>query len=160
MTCCLTADLLRSSSRCSARGACWLLLSALLAAVCAGCSGGKEELDSDYGARRGAGYAQSVSGTSVLGDLFAKAGATVSSWKRLSPKLEQADVIVWATNTFKAPSADERRWLENWLRKKPNRTLVYIGRDYDGAGQYWSKVQPLASAEEAPEYARRLAQAK
>ena len=42
----------------------------------------------------------------------------------------------------------------------PGRTLVYIGRDYDAAPEYWQRVQPGASPEQAPEIARRLAAAK
>ena len=37
-------------------------------------------------------------------------------------------------------------WFERWLRAKPNRTLIYVGRDFDAAPWYWRKIEPTAPA--------------
>ena len=77
--------------------------------------------------------AKSVNGTAVLSGMFLQAGHKVSSWHRLSPKLEKDDVIIWAPDAFGDPGKEQREWLENWLSAEDGRTLVYIGRDYDAA---------------------------
>jgi hypothetical protein len=133
------------------------LLLCLLPFVGCGMGG---DIDKDYGRRRGAGGGTSVNGTAVLAGMFEDAGHRVSSWRRLSPRLEDFDVLVWAPDSFVPPDEETRDRLEEWLRNKPNRTLVYIGRDYDAAADYWSKIQPLAPPEQTMEVGRRLAKAR
>jgi len=114
-----------------------LLIHAIL--LLNGCAPPSQGLNVDYGSRRGEGRT-SVNGTSVLGSMFARAGYEVSSWRRLSPRLQQEEVIVWAPDTFAVPSDAEIDYLENWLSEQEGRTLVYIGRDYDAAWDYWQSV--------------------
>jgi len=131
---------------------------ALWALLAAGC--GPADIDRTYGKRRGAEGGTSVNGTGVLAGMFEAAGHRVSTWRRLSPKLEQFDVIVWAPDSFEPPSEEEREYLEEWLWNEGGRTLVYIGRDYDAGIAYWKKVQPQAPPEQTLEVARRLATAQ
>lgn len=118
-----------------------------------------EEIREDY-AIRGGRAGSSVNGIGVLADMFEAQGCDVFSWRRLSPKLDDYRVIVWAPDDFVGPTQEQREFLDNWLKAKSGRTLVYIGRDYDAVSQYWQEVLPSATADQQPEIARRLAQAQ
>ena len=118
-----------------------------------------EQLPSAYGKRRGAANVKSVSGTVVLSDMFRKAGHRVSTFTRFSPRLNDADIIVWAPDDFAPPTKEQRDFLEQWLARG-GKTLVYIGRDYDAASAYWQKTKPNVKPEDAEEYQRQYARAK
>ncbi len=118
-------------------GALLLIVVALI--VSAGC-GQRSSLNTTYGRSRGDG-ASSVNGLSVLAEMYARAGYDVSAWSRLSPKLENEQVIVWAPDRFSVPTDQEIEYLEKWLGAVSGRTLVYIGRDYDASIDYWSRLR-------------------
>jgi hypothetical protein len=92
--------------------------------------------------------------------MFEQAGHRVTSWRRLSPKLEECQAIVWFPDDFSPPNLEQRQYLQQWLGDKPGRTLVYVARDYDAAISYWTAIQPLSPAEQASEVARRRALAQ
>jgi hypothetical protein len=124
----------------------------LLAAGCA------SELPTDYGHRRGT---RSVNGTAVLGSMLTQQGHKVRSWRWLSPRVkETADVLVWAPDNFGPPEAKVRRWIEDWLLAKPGRTMIYIGRDFDGASSYWSQVRQGTQGAQYKELSLRLAESQ
>ena len=127
------------------------LLLAAITIVCLGCSKPDESIETEYGRRRGTPGRDSINGTAVLAGMFERAGYHVSSWPRLSPRLVRADVIVWAPSTFDLPTEKQRDFLETWLVQDDRRTLVYIGRDYDGEVAYWDRVLPGAPPSEADE---------
>ena len=110
-----------------------------------------EQLSSVYGRRRGQEGLPSVNGTAILAELFKKAGHRVSLRSRFSPRLDDFDVVVWFPDDFKPPTKEQRNFLAGWLQggatNRP-RTLVYVGRDYDAAVDYWDEWRQLAS--EAP----------
>jgi hypothetical protein len=114
-------------------------------------------IDAVYGRRRGNPGSESVNGTAVLAELFELADHRVVTWRRLSPKLDQFQTIVWFPDDFAAPTQEQRKFLEKWLVDRAGRTLIYVGRDYNAAIAYWQKVQPQAPANQALEVARRLA---
>lgn len=123
-------------------------------------AGGCEGIDTIYGQRAGAAWT-SVNGTSVLGKMFEQAGHTVFSWQILSPRLRRrADCIVWFPDDFHAPDDNACEWLEDWLRDAPDRTLIYVGRDFDAAVWYWETIQPEAPAGQQKEILRRKLEAK
>jgi hypothetical protein len=114
-------------------------------------SGCQTRVDTHYGQRQGPGPTESVNGTSVLGEMFSRAGHTVYSWHFLSPRLrERADCIVWFPDDYQPPAANVRQWLEAWLADKPGRTLIYVGRDFDAGLFYWKKVLPSAPPVQTP----------
>jgi hypothetical protein len=119
-----------------------------------------ETLPVSYGKRRGTENVRSVNGTAILAELFRQAGHRVSSFSRLSPKLEDADVLVWISDDFAPPTKEQREWLEDWLALGYGRTIIFIGRDYDAAVAYWTKVAATAPADEKEEIQRQLARAK
>jgi len=124
----------------------------LLALAAAGCG---EQIDVIYGRQRGPGASASVNGTAVLAEMFEQSGHQVSTWWALSPRLESADCIVWFPDDFSPPAKPVREWLERWLTSRPNRTLVYVGRDFDAAVWYWDHVLPQASPSQRKEVRRR-----
>jgi hypothetical protein len=132
-------------------------LAMLLALVLTGCEDGINKI---YGRRGGAG-ADSVNGTAVLANMFQQAGHHVSTTSRLTPRLkERAEVIVWAPDDFAPPSAAVEKWFDEWWLDSPGRLLIYIGRDYDAAPDYWLSVQTGAPADQVAEIKRRLAKDK
>ncbi|NLE39799.1 MAG: hypothetical protein GX621_17405 [Pirellulaceae bacterium] len=140
------------------REAIWLVA---LAAVCLILAGCRQPLEDAYGQRRGVGVEKSVNGTRVLGEMFEKAGHTVFSWRRLSPRLRQrADCIVWFPDDFETPSDEVRFWLEHWLDEEPGRTLIYVGRDFDAATWYWEKIAPQVAAGDRANHRRCLVDAR
>ncbi|MCA9149569.1 MAG: hypothetical protein KDA92_09735 [Planctomycetales bacterium] len=122
-----------------------LLLIAICCLTAVGC-GKSEKLSTRYGRARGAG-SQSINGLSVFAGMYEQVGCQVTTWRRLSPKLDRQQVIVWAPDRYTPPTSTEINYLNNWL-SVPGRTLVYIGRDYDGATDYWRDVLPLTAADE------------
>ena len=110
-----------------------LLMLGLLV-ICTGCP--SRDINTIYGRRRGTART-SLNGTSVLSDMFRQAGHKVTTWGRLSPRLERSQVIVWTPNSFELPTQKEIDYLENWLTNDQGRTLVYVARDYDAAIEYW-----------------------
>lgn len=130
----------------------WLIGSAIAVAGCA-----PEELETTYGQRHSLSGRDSVNGTAALGGMFKAAGYRVNGWRRLSPKLEDYDVIVWFPDDYAPPTKEQRRFLESWLASDTGRTLIYVGRDYDAATTYWQTVLPSVPPEQSLEVARRLA---
>lgn len=129
-------------------------LATLLLAATAGCPA--PELQTEYGQRTGPTTYASVNGTAVFASMFEQAGNTVFSWPLLSPRLNQrADVIVWFPDDFQPPPPKVRRWLQHWLRARPGRTLIYVGRHFDAAAWYWARVEPLAQGPKQREIRRR-----
>lgn len=124
------------------------LLLSILALLQVGCQG--ESLPTTYGRRRGAIAEKSVNGTTVLSEMFEAEGWETASWRRLSPKLYEADVIVWIPDSFSPPSDEQVQWLRDWMDSDYGvKTLVYVGRGYDAAPEYWRRVLPKAPAEDA-----------
>lgn len=122
-----------------------------------------DNVRSDYGAAGGP-AGTSLNGTRVLSDMFAAAGHRVKSWGYLSPSLEEVDVIVWFPDDFEAPTWEVEEWLSYWLAEGdpalPPRVLIYVGRDFDAAPDYWKRMQGQSPPGLQKEYARRLAEAQ
>lgn len=120
-----------------------------------------EGLPSVYGKRSGSGATGSVNGTRVFAEMFVKQGHKVRTLSRLSPGInDRADVIVWIPDSFEPPDKEQREFLEGWLKKGNNRTLIYVGRDYDAAGEYFQKITPQLPPEQALTFKRFEAESK
>lgn len=119
----------------------------LLVAAACGC---RQDLNTIYGRRAGLGHS-SVNGTAVLGEMFEARGHDVSSRTWLSPSIRRrADCIVWFPDDFQAPRQEVVDWLHQWLYESPGRTLIYVGRDFDAAPDYWERVEPLVPESDRP----------
>jgi len=141
---------------CKCRRRTWL--AAVLTVVLAGC--GTQEIDRTYGKRRGAEGEASVNGTAVLARMFELAGHEVRTRSYLSPRAEEFDVIVWFPDDFQPPGEEPQEFLEEWLYGGRGRTLIYVGRDYDAAIDYWESMMTGAPPEQSVEILRRLARAR
>ena len=121
--------------------------------ICLGLMGCQtpEGITTTYGKRAGDG-AVSVNGTSVLARLFADAGFRVTTSRFLGHAVQQAEVVVWCPDTYELPTDRVCNFFETWLMEQPNRTLVFVGRDYDGAVDYWRIL--IAHEEQGGELAR------
>jgi hypothetical protein len=119
-----------------------------------------EQLPRAYGRRRGAEVASSVNGTAVLADLYRRLGRRIGTVVRFSPALDRYQTIVWAPDDFAPPDKTHRDYVEAWLSRGWGRTLVYIGRDYDAAIDYWREMMADAPPEQADEVTRRQAEAR
>ncbi len=119
-----------------------------------------EKLPSIYGRRRGADAAPSVNGTAVLADLYRRHDRRVGTVVRFSPALDRYNTIVWTPDDFAPPDQPHRDFLENWLTTGTERTVVYVGRDYDAAVDYWKRQAAAAPPELADEILRRQAEAR
>jgi len=138
----------------------WIALALVtLALASGGCGLGGTELETEYGSRQALrGGNSSVNGTGVLAEMYEAQGNTVVSARRLSPRVDSADTIVWFINDGELPSEAAIDWFNNWLYY-PDRTLVIVIRDFDAAPLYWRKVQSQAPASQKQEVASRLAEA-
>jgi hypothetical protein len=63
----------------------------------------EEVLNFEYGKRHGPQATDSVNGTSVLARMFNNRGFDVTTWRRLSPKLNDFDIVVWFPDNFGPP---------------------------------------------------------
>ncbi|MFT5523863.1 MAG: hypothetical protein ACI9HK_001812 [Pirellulaceae bacterium] len=133
------------------------LLSVLSLAFVSGCA--KARLDDTYGRSQGDG-SSSVNATSIFAQMFAQQGYRVRSARSLSPGINRADTIVWAPDSYVPPRENVMAFLERWLKQDTNRTLIYIGRDYDAEVEYWDAVANNVPVEQLSEFNRRRAIAK
>lgn len=121
----------------------------------AGCD---RPINGEYGQRTGPGASASVNGTAVFSKMFEQAGHRVSSWDALTPRLmKKADCIVWFPDDFEPPKPEVREWLWDWLMAESDRTLIYVGRDFDAEPWYWEHVLPGAPPEKLAAIRNRLA---
>ncbi len=119
-----------------------------------------ERLPTAYGQRRGGEAARSVNGTAVLAEMFRQRGHRVTTTNRFSRRLDKSDIIIWVPDDFKPPDKEHREYLEQWLSRSPNRTVVYVGRDYNAALDYWERIIPETPPTEASEAQHRQVEAR
>jgi hypothetical protein len=160
-----SAPTYHSTTEASSAGNKWVLPVALvgvvlLVALLIWLFRGSPDLDTGYGRRTGPEYRASVNGTVVFSEMFRQSGRNVTSIDKLSPKLQKYSTIVWFPDDFGVPTKEQREQLELWLTGGTDRTLIYVGRDYDAATAYWTRVLPTAPPEQATEIKRKLADAK
>ncbi len=128
-----------------------ILVIFVLACLGGGCGSSTGELEDYYGSRQPTrGGDVSVNGTGVLARMYEAQGASVLSVRRLSPRVFDADTIVWFVDNGELPSQSVINWFDYWLSAQPNRTLVIVPRDFDAAPLYWRKVQSQATATQRP----------
>ncbi len=139
------------STRRSRRGDCWWALACLMAVV--GCS--NRELNTSYGRQQEAPLVDSasVNGTDVLAGMFKQAGHDVARRRViLSGEFEAVDTIVWFPDDFGAPDEQVCDWLDGWLSGRPQRSVIYVGRDFDAGPLYWRKILALVPPDERQAY--------
>jgi hypothetical protein len=152
-------------SRCNQTGWCQrsACTTALILFLCVtGCSS-KSEVNTTYG-QRGGYAATSVSGTSVLSSMIQARGHRVTTEKNITPSLHQYDTIFWFPQDDEAPTIEQRKFFEAWLRgddlideydETNARLLVFVGRDFDAEAYFWGELAKRDKSEKRIEYLRR-----
>ena len=108
----------------------------------------EDDIDRTYGEGNQSKGAYSINGTGVLADMFRNAGSEIIYSRILGTPTRRADVIVWAPNSYRLPGKEEVQAIEQWLQAKPDRTFIFIGRDYDATMDYWVEVTKDATDDE------------
>ena len=108
----------------------------------------EDDIDRTYGEGNQSKGAYSINGTGVLADMFRNKGSEIFYSRILGAPTRRADVIVWAPNSYRLPGQKEIEAIEQWLAAKPDRTFIYIGRDYDATMDYWVEVTKDATEDE------------
>lgn len=98
--------------------------------------------DLSYGAVTSPDVNRSLNGLGLHRKLWEASGAKCLTPQRLSPKLNNVDVIVLVGQSFEPPGIVARQWLENWLADGTGRTVIYFGRDFNADIYY--RQQTLA----------------
>ncbi|MCA9125818.1 MAG: hypothetical protein KDB22_01990 [Planctomycetales bacterium] len=102
---------------------------------CAGCSSWLPEMDR-FGAVDSPDHNRSLNGLGVHRKMWERAGAKCLTPQKLSPRLDDMDVIVLVGQTFAPPGKQARQWCEEWLAESKGRTVVYFGRDFNAERYY------------------------
>lgn len=131
----------------------------LLAAFHTGCEQ-PDRLVIEYGKISGENGSTSVNGVSVFADMFAERGFRVQRRQRISPRIEQYETIVWFPDDYGCPSEETIAALNTWLDNGWERTLIYVGRDYNAQSDYLHQALKSAPINQKEEILRRIAEAK
>lgn len=129
----------------------------LLLAIFSGCM--DPELETKYGKVHE--KPRSINSTSLFAQRLEAQGFDVTVRNRISPKIDQFDVVFWFPETSGCPSERAIEALENWLNSGySSKTLVYVSGDYRADEDYLSNVYQTVDANKKPEALRRLAEAR
>ncbi len=140
---------------------CWSIVIGFLAiTVFSGTVVGQSELRTGYGRCRGLQYATSINGTAMLKHFLESQNCDVVVNRTLSPAIENFDLLIWAPDSWDVPSESVIERINLWLRSGQNRTLVYIGRDYDASMEYWQNVINTVTGEPRELALRELSQSR
>jgi hypothetical protein len=118
----------------------------LLASLTLGCGRATPSPNRPYGYSTGREGTREINGYGAFRKMFQGRGHKTFASSSLSKSLQSIDTIVWTPDTQTPPSIVCRDFIEQWLTAKSDRTLVYIGRDFDASIDYWQAVvdaQPL-----------------
>ena len=123
-----------------------------------------QDLENGYGRARGGNYSRSVSGTASLMQMFRDKGHRVSTWGKLSPRIEEFDTILWFPDDYEPPDLEVVARIEAWLEEgnygwgQDDRTFVYVARDFNAELLYWRAILPNATIENKGTIERKIAQ--
>ncbi|MEM8733077.1 MAG: hypothetical protein AAGG44_02575 [Planctomycetota bacterium] len=89
-----------------------------------------------FGVVKGVEAARSPNGLAVHREMWRTAGAKVLTPQRLSPRLNDMDVLVLVGEVYAPPGRVAREWLDEWLAAEPDRSIIYFGRDFNASTYY------------------------
>lgn len=114
----------------------------------------RTEIESDYGQQRSARSRRSVNGTTVLAKMYRARGHDVDAWSRMSPKMDDYETVLWFPDSYGIPDERVQEKIGEWVSFWPNRTFVYVEREFDAEELYWEMV--LADARRSNEAVERI----
>ncbi len=100
-----------------------------------GCSSWLPEM-TPFGAVTSPDVDRSLNGLGLHREMWETNGVRCLKPLRLSPRLDDMDVIVLVGQSFEPPGRGARQWLENWLASDSGRTVIYFGRDFNADVYY------------------------
>ena len=136
-----------------------LIGTACFAVLLSGCEGPSRGLSTEYGKINGIEGSFSINGTSVFHDMFVERGFKVRSTRRISPKIDRYETLVWFPDDYSCPSPKAIEAIEQWLSNGWDRTFIYVGRDYNAQGDYLADVLGDAPPGKQEELLRQMAEA-
>ncbi len=128
------------------------LMGLLLLLSCVGCSSLPTE---EYGESSStSGGDASLAGFTAFRSLFEITGRRSTTTTSLTPRLDRFGTIVWTPDSFLPPDAKQAAWIDDWLKRNPNSTFIYVGRDYSPGYDYWQGAAKNAAPNHAVAYLR------
>jgi hypothetical protein len=122
-----------------------------------GCGGRTGPTSAEYGVSSGPQAKQSISGLSVLRSYCDLGDFKTVRLGGLAKRASKVDVIIWAPDDYRVPSKEALDWFEAWLANRPNRRLVFLGRDAEPGLRYWNRQMELRGNEPDLKWRSRLA---
>jgi hypothetical protein len=119
-----------------------------------------DQLVSEYGKVIGEKGGISVNGTSVLYGMFRERGFRTKRFRKISPRLNRYDTVIWFPDNYQCPSPEALDALQTWLDDGSGRTLIYVGRDFDAEIGYYQQLLEVADESDRENLVRNLAEAK
>ena len=92
-------------------------------------------------------YDKSINGISVFNDITVRRGHALRSGSMTNAYAKNGDVLIWFARQTGCPKDETVRKIETWLKAKPDRTFVYVGRAFESTYDYWSAVEKLTPKE-------------
>jgi len=135
----------------------WPLILCLGCSLIPGCGSGTS---SRYGASTYPERNSSINGLGVFMRLCKDAGIRTIEVGRLSPRLDNVDVLLLVGDTLTPPAKEARDWIETWLGQKPGRSVIYFGRDFDSDVYYRRSTLAQLPPDQQPQARLELAQAQ
>lgn len=136
-----------------------LLLVCCLSSAFTGCARFIPEFE-PFGSVKGMDATRSVNGLAVHRRMWESAGAKCLFPQKLSPRLDDFDVIVLVGQSFAPPGKEARKWLEDWLAEEKGRSVIYFGRDFNAKIYYRQKTLELLEADKVAKGEIDIASAK
>lgn len=118
----------------------WIISLCISATSTVGCGRSSIVSDQLYGEAASYGAKSSVASLSSFRSLCEANGHTSIQLNGLSLRSRQFDVIVLSPKEIRTLTAEEVLWFKDWLTEYPNRTLLFIGRDFSPASRYWQSA--------------------
>ncbi len=123
----------------------WLLIRSLGVVIAlihfSGCSSWLPEM-TPFGAVTSPDVDRSLNGLGLHREMWETNGARCLKPLKLSPRLDDMDVIVLVGQSFEPPGRVARQWLEDWLAADSGRTVIYFGRDFNADIYYRRQTLP------------------
>ena len=124
----------------------------------AGCNS-DEEPKMEYGRVVGESGGKSLNGTGAFANIVRSLGHTVHRKTRITPRLDRYDTIIWFPRAYHHPRLEPAVWMENWLGRHSDRTLIYVARGYQSDREYWQRLIEKSDSENEERARRYLAEA-
>ncbi len=102
----------------------------------------------------------SINGLSILAEKIKQRGASVAVRRKISPMIDRFETVFWFPKDRNCPSESAVTALQEWLEFDPNRTLVFVGGNYDAKTDYLRQVYQSTPVTEREELLRQLAEKK